>query len=99
MVEVKWTARAINDINKIAEYISKDSYHYAIGIAERILSQEEYLKKDTYFGRIVPEFNNKNIREVITGNYRIVYRVFSSTEIQILTVQHGARKITKRSLK
>ena len=99
MVEIKWTARAISDITEIAEYISKDSFHYASGVVDRIFSQEEYLKNDTYYGRIVPEFNNKNIREVITGNYRIVYRVFTSTKIQILTVQHGARKITKRSLK
>ena len=99
MVEVNWTSRSINDISEIADYISKDSFHYAAGVVDRILSQEEYLKSNVNFGRIVPEFNNKNIREVISGNYRIVYRVFSSTQVQILTVQHGARKITRRSLK
>lgn len=43
-------------------------------------------------GRIVPEFENPELREVIYGNYRIVYRVIGSNEdIEILAVVHGAR--------
>ena len=66
MVEVKWTARSIKDINEIAEYISKDSFFYASGVVARIFSQEESLKNNIQFGRIVPEFDNKIIREVIS---------------------------------
>lgn len=39
-------------------------------------------------GRIVPEFNQKDIREVFLGNYRIVYRV-GDDGILILTVFEG----------
>ncbi|MHB8260988.1 MAG: type II toxin-antitoxin system RelE/ParE family toxin [Bacteroidia bacterium] len=99
MVEVVWTAQSLNDIDQIAEYIAKDSFNYAKGVVERIFSLEKYLKKDSEFGRIVPEFNDKKIREVITGNYRVVYRVYSVSQIQILAVHHGARKLTKRIVK
>ena len=36
-------------------------------------------------GRVVPEFDRDDIREVIVGNYRIVYRV-RATEVLVLTV-------------
>ncbi len=50
MVKVIWTARSVTDINQIAEYISKDSFHYAAGVVERILECEEYLKNNPSLG-------------------------------------------------
>ncbi|MBX9657643.1 MAG: type II toxin-antitoxin system RelE/ParE family toxin [Nitrospiraceae bacterium] len=41
-------------------------------------------------GRIVPEVNDPAVREVIHGNYRIVYRLIHD-QIHILTVHHTAR--------
>ena len=98
MVEVVWTARSLNDINQIAEYIAKDSFTYAAGVVERIFSLEKLIKKTPELGRLVPEFNNKKIREVISGNYRVVYRI-TDLQIQILMVHHGARLLTKRKIK
>jgi toxin ParE1/3/4 len=42
-------------------------------------------------GRIVPEFEEINIREVIKDNYRIIYRILSVTEVVILTVFHSSQ--------
>jgi len=43
-------------------------------------------------GRVVPELDREDVREVIRGTYRIVYRYRSAAaEAQILTVFHGAR--------
>lgn len=39
-------------------------------------------------GRIVPEIDNKAIRELICGNYSIVYRLEKKTMF-ILAVRHG----------
>ena len=41
-------------------------------------------------GRIVPEFERRDIREVLFRNYRIVYRV-KEDQILILTVFEGHR--------
>ena len=98
MVEIVWTARALNDIDQIAEYISKDSFMYATRIVERIFYVEELLLLNTRIGRMVPEFHNNVIREVIIGNYRVVYRIYSAKEIQMLTVHHGAKRLTKTSI-
>jgi plasmid stabilization system protein ParE len=98
MAEIVWTARSIKDIDQIAEYIAKYSFNYAAGVVERILSLEKLIKKNSELGRIVLEFNNKKIREVLSGNYRVVYRI-SEYRIEILTVHHGARLLNKRIIK
>ena len=41
-------------------------------------------------GRVVPEVSDETLREVITGSYRIVYRVLDE-EVVIVAVHHGAR--------
>ena len=43
-------------------------------------------------GRIVPEMNDPNFREIIPGNYRLIYRLRSG-DVQIITVHHGAREL------
>jgi plasmid stabilization system protein ParE len=42
-------------------------------------------------GRIVPEFEDAQIREVIEGNYRIIYFLENENIIKIIRVYHGAR--------
>ena len=42
-------------------------------------------------GRIVPELGDPMFREVIYGNYRIVYRIIGADDVEILAVIHGAR--------
>jgi len=44
-------------------------------------------------GQVVAELGRKEIREVLQGNYRLIYRV-SDQRVDILTVFHGARLLT-----
>lgn len=46
-------------------------------------------------GRIVPEINIENYREIIYGNYRIIYE-YNDKVVNILTVHHSARDLRKR---
>lgn len=99
MVEIKWTPQAIEDINSIAEYIAKDSFRYAKIQTERFFDTAEILLTKPSIGRIVPEIKKTNIRELILGNYRIIYKIISTKRIDILTIHHSARRITKSKLK
>ena len=47
-------------------------------------------------GRIVPELELENIRELIEGNYRIIYRKSEKQIIEILTIHHSARDFNVR---
>lgn len=73
------------------EFISKDSPKYAVIQIKRIRERAKILKKQPFPGRIVPETQNESIRELIPGNYRIIYRIISNDRIDILTVHHSAR--------
>ncbi|MGI4728153.1 MAG: type II toxin-antitoxin system RelE/ParE family toxin [Janthinobacterium lividum] len=86
--------QAVNDVENIAEFISKDSERYAVIQTQRFFEIVLILETNIYIGRIVPEFNNEVIRELILGNYRIIYHVISENIINILTVHHSKRLLS-----
>jgi toxin ParE1/3/4 len=45
-------------------------------------------------GGIVPEFDRQELREVLVGNYRVVYSLGVS-EVSIVAIIHGARQIER----
>jgi len=100
MVKVIWTQRSLTDLKSIAEYISKDSIKYASLTLERIIDVTKYLENNPRIGRMVPEVGkNDKIREIIFGNYRIIYKITSSLTVHILTVHHSAKRFRQTSLR
>ena len=97
MVKIIWTERSLSDLEDIAEFIAKDSEKYAKLTIEKIIDQTSILEKQPLIGRIVPESNDKKIRELIIGNYRIIYEK-KEFSIHILTVHHSKRDLNKRNL-
>lgn len=89
MVEVNWTKQAINDFDKIAEFIAKDSEHYAKIQVKRFFDALIVLEKQPTAGKIVPERQDPLIREILTGNSRIIYKIISETEVDVITVHHS----------
>jgi addiction module RelE/StbE family toxin len=99
MVRLSWTKQAVDDLREISEYISKDSRRYAVLLIDRIKIKARMLKSQPESGRIVKEFQRPDIREILEGNYRIIYRKVNSTQIHILTVHHSARKLSSKNIK
>ena len=91
MVQVNWTRDAINDLKDIVDYISRDSQRYAEITAQRIVFKADLLVTFPRSGRKVPEMSRDDIREMIEGRYRIIYRVVSDNRVDILTVHHSSR--------
>ena len=91
MGKVSWTDLAEYDLQEIENYIAQDSPTYAIITSEKIINRSFVLTKFPKSGRIVPEFENPVIRELIEGNYRIVYFLKSTKEIVILRIHHASR--------
>ncbi|HMP99015.1 MAG TPA: type II toxin-antitoxin system RelE/ParE family toxin [Cyclobacteriaceae bacterium] len=92
MVKVIWTEFAVEDLRSIHSYISKDSKVYADRFIEKLISKVEQLEAYPNSGRVVPEFNLETIRELIEGNYRIVYTI-NADAIGIVRVHHSARQL------
>jgi len=95
MVKIKWTDFALENLNSIGDYIERDSYFYAQRVVNYLFNSVDILEQNPLAGRVVPEFKNKKIRELIRGNYRIVYKLVSEFDIDIVTVHHSARLLRK----
>ena len=90
MVRLIWTDLAIDDLKSIYNFISLDSKVYAKRLVSKILKRVEQLQLQPQSGRIVPEFSDENIRELIEGNYRLVYKIIGD-KIFIVRINHSAR--------
>ncbi len=99
MVRINWTFQAKDDLKDIAEYISKDSKRYAKLQVTRLKTRTRVLKTQTRSGKIVSEINRENIRELIEGSCRIIYKIVEDNQIDILTIHHSARDLTRRKIK
>lgn len=98
MVSINWTCQVKDGLKSISDYISRDSLKYAKLQVIRIRLRTNTLKTHPKSGRVVPEINKSDICELIEGNYRIIYRIVSKTRIDILTIHHSARDLTKRKI-
>jgi addiction module RelE/StbE family toxin len=87
-----WTATAWQDLEEVADYISKDSPHYAAAFVREARDAARSLVILAERGRIVPEFNHSSIRELFVGSYRLIYQVTEQTVI-VLGFIHGARDL------
>ena len=91
-MEIRWSLRSAEDLERIHARIELDSPHYAALVVQRIVNSVERLFTFPESGRVVPELGAYDIREVILRPYRIVYRV-QSESIEIVTVFHSAQQL------
>lgn len=91
-MKIKWTKPAVDDLESIKEFISRDSEIFANQFVERIFDSVEKLIDFPKIGRMVPEYQEQKVREIIFQNYRVIY-FLSSDLIYVLNIIHGARDI------
>ena len=88
--QIVWTEVAWNDLEAIADHIAKDSEHYAASVVLEAREAARSLVTMAHRGRVVPEFKEPKIRELLLGNYRLIYSL-TDTTVYILAFIHGAR--------
>ena len=87
-MKIIWSPLAIERVSEIAEYIAQDKPSASENWIDTVFSKVDKLKSSPEIGRIVPEIKNNQFRELIYGNYRIIYRI-EKKQISILTIRHG----------
>ena len=90
MVQIKWLKEAKADLKEIFVYISLDSKRYARLQVERIQQSTKILKLHPNIGKIVDEIDNPEIREIVEGNYRIIYRIVNKKDFLIQISHHDS---------
>ncbi len=94
MATITWSPKAIQELEIICNYIGKNSEYYARLFAGNVFKRIELLALFPQSGRIVPEYKQSNIRELIYQNYRIVYRTKPNL-IEVVWITQGARLLPK----
>jgi addiction module RelE/StbE family toxin len=98
MVRINWTQKAKKDLKHISDFIAIESKFFAIITIKEILKKVEILENFPKIGRTIPEINNTIFREIFYKNYRIMYKIVSDNQIDILAVVHGARNFDNKLL-
>ena len=89
-----WSPAARDDLHDIIVFIAHDNRDRAMSFGYELISVTDRLQEFPESGRIVPEYTNDSIREIIFRPYRIVYRVNHKGRLcEIARVWHSARGI------
>ena len=89
-MNVHWTDTAIAHLVAIYERIAQDASLYAQRMVDRLTKRSEQIATFPESGRMVPEYEAPDIREVIESPYRIIYRI-KADQIDVLAVVHSAQ--------
>jgi len=90
MAKINWTDKAKTDIDSIIEYYAPKSESYAKTIVQRIFDTVELIEKMPEMGRVVQELEFKDVREILIGQYRVIYFNISSERTDILKIHHSS---------
>ena len=91
-MKVIWTPRAQQRLQEIHDYIALDQPANAVRWVARVLDRSDQIGEQPRSGRIVPEYQRDAIRELLEGDYRLIYRI-RKQQVDVLTVRHGARRL------
>jgi len=97
-MKVTWSPLAIDRVAEIASYIAEDNPGAAEKWIRKTFSRTGQLADFPESGRHVPETPRKDIRELILGNYRIIYRV-ELRQVSVLTVRNTRQVLPLEDLK
>jgi addiction module RelE/StbE family toxin len=97
MKRLLWTDRARRDLRDIQRYIARDHPHAARKWVQRLRDRALTATTSPLAGRVVPEIERDDVRELIVGAYRIVYRVLAK-EVHVLTVFEGHRRLPEDAI-
>jgi toxin ParE1/3/4 len=87
---VRWAYRARADLLEALEYLAEESPQAATGFLDEVERAAGSLSEFPERGAVVRELENPNLRQLVVGRYRLIYRV-ESGGVGIVRLVHGAR--------
>jgi len=94
---VVWSPLALRRAADAAEFIARDDPTAAGRWARGLFDAAGLLGRFPRRGRLVPEVNRPEIREILYRSHRGIYR-FSPRLVEILTVRHARRLLDEREI-
>ena len=92
-MNVVWSPLALEKLGDAAEFIALDDPVAAKNWVNETFDKTDLLGTTPEMGRKVPELSHAQYREILFGNYRIIYSL--GFEVRILTVRNCRQILTK----
>ncbi len=89
---VVWSEEAQGDLERIADFIARDSPAYATAVVRKVLESTRRLADFPFSGRTVPEVGDTAFREVLVSSYRVIYRIEGET-VTVAAVAHTRQSL------
>jgi toxin ParE1/3/4 len=97
MARIVWTPKALEDLESLLAYIAKESPIAAKRFAQKIIQRVDLLADQPFLGSYIAEDDSHIYRQIIQGNYRVIYRTDGSM-IFLVAVHHAARLLESENL-
>lgn len=89
-MKLRWNPAAERDLYDIHSYIARDQPINADRFVARLIDRAEEATRYPAKHRKVPELDCDDVREVLEGQYRIIFHVHAH-EVEVIAVLHGSR--------
>ena len=89
-MRIVWSPLAVERAIEAARYIALDNTPAAQSWIEGLFVRVERLSRFPQSGRLVPELRRVDVREIIHGSYRVIYRT-EKARLVVLTIRHARR--------
>ena len=90
--KIIWSLQARDDLREIVSFIASDNPAVAESFGLQLMTRTDSLANFPQLGRVVPEQNDENTREIILRPYRIIYQVLPVQRVvAIARIWHAAR--------
>jgi plasmid stabilization system protein ParE len=86
-MRVCWTDRARYRLKQIRDYLDQEAPSVALPTIQRLIKRSQFIGELPSAGRIVPEYRQDDLREILESPYRIIYRILDD-RIDVITVMH-----------
>lgn len=96
-MKITWSTIAVEQVREIASYLALDKPSAAENWIEGIFESVDRLAGFPQSGRMVPEIKRNEIREIVQGSYRVIYKV-QETQILILLVKAYRQKLKENEI-
>ena len=91
-MKVFWSEAAVSQLEAIHAYVAKTSPEYALRVVDRLTRRSIQIASFPFSGRMVPEYELNEVRELIEGSFRMIYLINDEKEqVEVLAVIHTSR--------
>lgn len=86
-MELKWTSKALSDLARLYEFLAPVNQPAAARVVQSLTNAPTNLLTNPRIGEQLFEFEPREIRRILVGNYEVRYEIQKST-IYVLRLWH-----------